>query len=815
MIKQTKGAIKFLTANYRAVLKHAFFASLSSGIALSNVANADDYYDSWTVNLNSTYDNSRIHNDYNVKNGGAVSITNTDNVNIVLREISNRGGENNTLGNINLSLNTALTEQKLMGLVVQGGSFNGESADIKMIVPNDDGHSDFENFGRLVVDENASFAKFNNLTIDGGANRIDSKTDNFRVTSTFKLYNDASGSLKQTYTDKLIVGDKTNGGAQLYIGNLFANKIVVDPEWTSNSSILAVNNFNNTNITTGEILIAKNSALVYGADSLESAKANIASAGGLSQTGTTAMLYLNKPLMIGLNQGVVVDGTSDGIASAEQNTLTLGENSALVLSKTVTDNATYQDGVTPTAALSFSGLGTVKYTNTSKVLLDTPSVRVGARIKVFNNVSSVENVAGASGDNLTVQSVNGNFKTYIENNAMSGDTNEITQVGGTSSGETGEIEQTFTQQNFNNMSNEMYQLMQGAITDVNSVGEGANFLASVAGETFTGGKEAEQVARLGQLGGTYQANLAVSDLVDNTIAARTGIGNTHGSKIYAEKKKGLELWVAPSVQLSDSRDLKSANNKYGSKVRIADMAFGLDANFENGFASGVMAHFGNGTAKGKQLGSGVKGDVKFIGIGAFATYKFGNFDVVGNINFDHVENDIKTNLGLVSYNNATATTKNNMFKVGALVQYTYDFTNLTVKPHAGLRYTTIMTDDYTLKSNGRSVAKTSTDDLSVVSIPLGVTLEKSFNVNDWTIKPAVDLGFNFNVGDTETQYKTTFSGLNPTSLKADIADSVTYNVGLGVKLAKGEHVNIDLGTTYVGSKNTNNVNFNLAGSYLF
>ncbi|MBO6156927.1 MAG: hypothetical protein J6O24_05780, partial [Succinivibrio sp.] len=99
----------------------------------------------------------------------------------------------------------------------------------------------------------------------------------------------------------------------------------------------------------------------------------------------------------------------------------------------------------------------------------------------------------------------------------------------------------------------------------------------------------------------------------------------------------------------------------------------------------------------------------------------------------------------------------------------------------------------------------------------GVTVEKAFNVgqSDWKVKPAVDLGVNFNTGDTDASYKTTFIGANEASLNAEIADSVVYTAGAGLKFSHQKNADIEAGVVYAASENTNDVTFHVNGSYQF
>ena len=54
-------------------------------------------------------------------------------------------------------------------------------------------------------------------------------------------------------------------------------------------------------------------------------------------------------------------------------------------------------------------------------------------------------------------------------------------------------------------------------------------------------------------------------------------------------------------------------------------------------------------------------------------------------------------------------------------QYEFATQSMTVTPHAGLRFTKVSMDDYTVTSGAADIADFSADDMNVFSIPVGVT----------------------------------------------------------------------------------------------
>lgn len=67
----------------------------------------------------------------------------------------------------------------------------------------------------------------------------------------------------------------------------------------------------------------------------------------------------------------------------------------------------------------------------------------------------------------------------------------------------------------------------------------------------------------------------------------------------------------------------------------------------------------------------------------------------------------------------------------------------------GVRYTNFDMDSYDAGVDGEAVATTSADNMTVFSIPFGVSLSKDIAASNWTVKPAFDLTLTANTGDTE------------------------------------------------------------------
>ena len=906
MIKQTRGALSFLIADYKGVLKNALIASSATFFALT--ANATDT----TIDLTA----STPQTDIIVNAGDIVTLNNgktafTEDAPYTASKISVADG-----GTLKIT---------------NGGNFKVDELTVKStnFLPTGEYYAVRPDLQDLNSDRTTITAK--NATFEGGTIYHPFTIDNLIVTNNINASNaslfatsatenpiritfedNATGNIRDLAVDEL----QLKKGTKVFVKNfshaegadgLFA----VNSDFNSNISILAIKHdgeffighypdpgvdYDNDNIYQYTGAVGANSALVLGVSSeaeaeqlLRDANLIITDTDGktkLNEAQWKAVAYLTKPIEI---KKLVVDGNNNfdaktfatdtnNFPQTNWRALSLGENSAVFLSKDLTNSIAYSGDVSDTAAIdqitpamNLGTAGRVYYHNSSAIILDSDTLRAGARYKIFNKDVALVNRDGrldnSLEDSLTVKSRNGNFVTRVKVNSISkvtidgltiapstntssggnsgsgtgtgtgtsgsGNTNAPTtptqptqptqpsqpnnpSAGGNTSGSTEEVVEVATRNSYFNVSNALYNTFHEA-HQFGTTGAGADFLSAVAGETFTGGKEAEQVARLGQLGGVYQSAITVSSITDDIVSSRNGVGSSTGSLIVSDNNNGFGIWLSPMVKVASSDGFDSDGLSYGTRVRLTDFAIGADYTLNNGSRVGAYFHTGNGKSTGKGLASHTDGDLKYYGAGLYGKYSYNNFSLLADVSYNKITDDVDTDLGLQSYSRASASVDTYMVKAGLTGQYNFNVNTVSVIPHAGVRYTTLKSDDYSVQANGLYIANVKSDRTKVVSFPVGVTVEKAFNVGqtDWKVKPAVDLGVNFNTGDTDASYKTTFIGANEASLNAEIADSVVYTAGAGLKFSHLKNADIEAGVVYAASENTNDVTFHVNGSYQF
>ena len=892
MIKQTRGALNFLIADYKGVLKNALIASSATFFALT--ANAIDT----TIDLTA----STPQQDIIVNAGDTVTLNNgktafTEDAPYTASKISVADG-----GTLKIT---------------NGGNFKVDELTVK--------NTGFLPTGEYYVDNLPHFVDNNpdrttisvkNATFEGGTvyrpitidnlvvtNNIDASNASLYGVSAYKMRvtfeDNSTGNIRDLTVDEL----QLKKGTKVFIKNFSKvdgdnGQFAVNSDFNSNISILAIKHDgdffigtypdpgvdyeNNSNGILGAV--GTNSALVFGVSSeaeaeqvLKDANLLITDTDGktkLNESQWKAVAYLTKPLTI---SKLVVDGNktfdaktfttdTNNFPQTNWRALSLGENSAVFLSKDLTNSIAYSGDVSDTAAIAqitpamdLGTAGRVYYHNSSAIILDSDTLRAGARYKIFNKDVALVNRDGrldnSLEDSLTVKSRNGNFVTRVKVNSISkvtidgltiapstntssgsgtgtGDTgnagntttpsNPATpsqpsnpSAGGNTSGSTEEVVEVATRNSYFNVSNALYNTFHEA-HQFGTTGSGADFLSAVAGETTNGGKEAEQAARLGQLGGIYQTALTTSRMIDRTVANRTGVANTSGSLFTPDAKKGVSVWATPVFNYTDADDLNSDGLGYGSSVKLSSLAVGADYLAENNVRAGGFFHVGTGKADGKGLADSTDGDVSFWGLGIYGSYTYDMLDISGDLSWTKIKDDVDSSLNMYAYHKLTADIDSTLVKASVNGQYRFTVGSVDLVPNAGLHYTSIKVDGYNVKADGLTVAKIGSSTANIFSIPVGLSVEKTFDMgNDWKLKPVANVSVSYNMGDTDTDFTSSFVGLAGDKLKAEIIDDFTYGAGAGLSLTKSNTASIDAGINYVGSQNTNSFDVFLKGSYQF
>ena len=362
---------------------------------------------------------------------------------------------------------------------------------------------------------------------------------------------------------------------------------------------------------------------------------------------------------------------------------------------------------------------------------------------------------------------------------------------------------------------EQEQITNDTTTETTAVVGRSDFLNEVV--TNSHGAPAEAAARLAIYGGTVHAALGASSTTTDAIAARLGVGNAAGLTI-ANNGQGAALWVAPVYKSHDSDGFDSQGLDYGVDLNLYGVALGADLEIIPGFTAGLMFNVGSGDVdgKGNTAANNTSNDFDYWGAALYGSYRYDALTVAADIGYTVVDNDLEATTGMDKYSKLESSADSTALTFGVTAKYAFDFNTVEVAPHAGLRYTNVDLDDYTVTANGEDVAHFDAGSISVFSIPVGVTVAKEFQGDNWSVKPMFDLTLTGNFGDDEVDGTVSWTGVDnlTTGVSSEFLDNFTYGATLGVE-AKTGSFSFGLGVNYTGSSNADEYGVNANARFVF
>ena len=671
-------------------------------------------------------------------------------------------------------------------------------------------NGDFDHTGTL---------KANNMNVDGTFNLSasgDITTLNAASGSTVNLFaqgntidnlNGASGAVVQVGNDGGS-GAGTPGSVEIQTLNLNGGTLFVDPDYGQQASLAAVTKgvsggfSGQGTVLNGNIVVGKNAAAAWGegldtlANDIKAYQNTNGSLKNGSESGNYGSIFVvNQPLTVQDGYHITLNSaeTTSDLASTDAisklsngNTadLTLSDQSALIVKIDAvggtSDNAT-------TAIHFDKNEAAIKSTGGEIVLAGNYDGRTYINLFGDNGASGNEGVR-LEGENINVYSQNHILKATLE----SGD-----NVGYN-------VKLAIDQQRFNKQFYQASNPVKQTLIDYYAQSQpttGSNAYLNDAVQTDMHGLAAEQAARLGVYGGTVQSAMAVTDSQTDAIARRTGVGEAAPGGSSFAAKGATAFWATPVYKRAESDGFDAQGVSYGSDVDLYGLAAGAELTLAPNFKVGGLVNFGQGSADGNGIASGVSNDFDYWGLGAYLATKYNDFTLVGDLNYTSVSNDIDASNSIDKINTSVDSTTLSLGVTGKMDLKVQGF---NVAPHAGLRFQRIDMDDYSVASAKHGqVGSYSADTMNLFSLPVGVTVSKDFITSSgWQLKPAVDLTLTANFGDTDADGSMAWTGTNQrTGLSSEVVDPFTVGINAGISVKKG-NFSAGAGVNYTGSSNT-------------
>lgn len=674
--------------------------------------------------------------------GGDV-VTGTDNVDITIGDAVGTGSFN--IGNGGA---TSETKYKLNGSVTVNDGSNLTTKGQTTITGNvtlNGGNLDAASGALDLTGENSGITATGNSTITGTVN-VGKLTADEVV--------DAMSSGVDTTVINIGNSDKA-ANVVVKEAELNGATVFLDPVWKGNDVISNASNMAVGNTTVdGNYVVGQNSVLSFGVDNIAEAQEVFAKTGLTWGEGDiTAALYIAESVNVA-GGAIVVDGdmkvaptiNGSGIFTAEKGSVTMIDGSKF------NDTATAITGVTGT---------NVTIDSSAKLFIDNAK-----KGETYNVISGTDISTGAN----KVWS-NGNID--FDNTLLVVDT-DSTKVDAESN--------TF-------VVGAKYQKVDDAY------GEGAVVIADIIDETLANhegdaayeffnaaasenGSEAGAVAafnsaaNMGEMGGVNHAAYSVSNAMTDAVADHLSIA-THG-----DQDKDIWAHYVHNKENIEGISLGGINADYD--LQYNGIVVGSDL-YKNGKATaGIALSYVDGDVTSSNIASNTKNEAEYYGASVYGRIDNGNSAVIGDITYMHGSNDISQNN---SGYKLTADADTDVFSIGVKAEQKVEAGVGQFVPYAGLRYMHIGTGNYT-NSIGMSY---DVDEQNLWLLPVGVTYSCEAQKGDWTIRPVVEAGYVWVMGDRETNQTVSLNGTT-SGFGFDTTDSGSFVSRFAVEAEKANVV---------------------------
>ena len=718
---------------------------------------------------------------------------------------------------------------------------------------------DFTAHGGLlrVGSDNISHTQYVNAAQADGTNPYNDYVDNEEDTADGLISNTASTGYLE------VLGETRLNGATLF----------VDPTYGLGTSLATFATFADSSINHGQlgvldgnIVVGKNAAVGLGLTNAELAEriAQFQTNGSLNEGLYGSILYVNGQVNVADGQYIAINGNANNKTVEQINAdfgnntadLRLGSNTALIISDNAVQAAANSRDTNRNAAIEFNKAGATVYAQTdAAVLLDGTTFSLN-ELKLFDDADgNGVTLTSEDGQGLYVGTVSGLFEAWmddgeagtiklsitrngLENTALSypvkdslyavlGDTVKTetlppTEGDGSTEGNGSEAARVAGEPGTEGSTGEGAGTPEPTpvITEVNKYKlDQGSFLATALAEQASL-QSVEQAARLGVYAGVAQATLGATNTTTEAISGRMGVGAQSGTITYADNGQGAGLWLSPVYKNHSSDGFDAEGADYGVDMDLYGLALGADYTLANGVRIGAMFNVGSGDADGNGVASGVSNDFDYYGFGVYGGYTMGALSVVADVTYTAVDNDFDSSTGLTNYSKLEGSADSDALSIGVTGQYEFATQSMTVTPHAGLRFTKVSMDDYTVKAGGTNIADFEADDMNVFSIPVGVTFASEFTSGAWSVQPSLDVTLTANAGDTDldgdSRWLGTDNGFGEMTygVSTEVLDDFTYGATLGIA-AKTGGFSLGLGVNYTGSSNVDEFGINANARFVF
>lgn len=573
------------------------------------------------------------------------------------------------------------------------------------------------------------------------------------------------GSLTAGAGTTILVGNETSSGS-LTVGKLTlgGGVLTCDPDFSSGGTP-STGELSFVSGVDGTLNAGRNSIVGLGSGSLAAAQKGLADwetrTGGSFGGSVKAVLGISSPQTLTSAGAINVDGS---FTSSSAPAVSGGEARFAGDSLLITDASTERDG---SAALSGTGSSGSSLT-----------VESGAKLYISG---------GRDGDTLTVTSAFPD--TNVASDAWKGDnlTLDSALLTVTSAETQGDSYVVRLRAADTPLPDPAKDTAKDGI-DTESPYPGVRFISRAYSRAYgaPGNATVEGAERLPVLGSVPQLTLAANRAAGSAVTERTSLASPGGdissmTALSPDSRRTWSLWVLPLYQSINHYGLDAGSLDADTSGSLGGITLGADCTFDSTLRLGADLSVGGGWAEGSGDFNRTTNNMNFWGAGLYGGWTRGAFGLSADVHFTSSFNSLKQELpSAMRMADLEADITARALSAGIRAEYRLRAGNVTVIPHAGVRYTNLTVDGYDADSGG-TVLEGDGFSQDLVFFPAGIALEMPLETESgWRFLPRADFAVVPAAGDIRAREDVRWTGLGKSySVSTQDMDQVSYTAQAG------------------------------------
>lgn len=269
---------------------------------------------------------------------------------------------------------------------------------------------------------------------------------------------------------------------------------------------------------------------------------------------------------------------------------------------------------------------------------------------------------------------------------------------------------------------------------------------------------------------------------------------------YSGGDDNKQIWASYLHSKEEIDGLKTGSTEREGTNTTNGAVVGADLwSSEHAFGGLSVSYAKTDVETGSDFGK-ITNDVETYGVGIYHRHDYRTGAVIFDGGYTHNENEIKQTMNLARSYDLEAKPKVEIFDAGLRYEHKCHVDeNAAVVPYVGVRYTMVDPESYC--NNVGIRYGTRRDD--IISVPVGLRLSVNWHTSDSVIvKPYVDLGYKWNVGQDDWQQKVIY-GNAMSKMKYDVLDKRCFFWNAGLQII-GNTFTFGAGYHYSSSENVKN-----------